>query len=34
MEKKESYWSLKYRQLKDQNHSPNSEYEEWADNFK
>ena len=32
MEKKESYWSLKYRQLKDQNHSPNSEYDEWADN--
>ena len=32
MEKKDSYWSLKYRQLREQNHSPNSEYGEWADN--
>ncbi len=32
MEKKDSYWSLKYRQLRDQNLSPNSEYGEWADN--
>ncbi len=32
MEKMESYWSLKYRQLKDQNHSPNSDYDEWAEN--
>ena len=31
MEKKDSYWSSRYSELKDQNHRQNSDYDAWAE---